>query len=398
MKIAHIIGYIQPEMGYEEHYTAKWQANMGHDVHVITSDRIYPFKKISKKERYRGVGDFNHSGYTIHRLNTLLELPNELIIAQSLLKAIKSLAPDFLYIHGGRSPMQFLASRYAKKNNIPYVADHHQYDIDSLKYLKHENILKYLILSFLKRAQEKTLRNYMNKYVYNNSLMVFPVSKKCKADLVERLKIPEDKICEKPLSVDTDIFYHSQKYRTQIRKTFNIENEDILIINVAGSYHQLKKIHLYAKLLENDLLSNFKLLVVGAKEFLNDLKQHRLFNERMFFVESQPVDELHKFYSAADIAVWISHRSVSFLEAMSCQLPVIVPDFGGEKEFTQNNGFLIEDSNMDQLIQSLITFEKYSPDKRYEMGLKSRQIILSDYSYENNVKKNLEMINRLLIN
>ena len=194
MKIAHIIGYIQPEMGYEEHYTAKWQAKMGHDVHVITSDRIYPFKGISKKERYRGAGIFKQSGYIIHRLNTWLELPNELIIAHSLLKAIKSLAPDFLYIHGGRSPMQFLASRYANKNNIPYVADHHQYDIDSLKYLKQENNLKYLILSFIKRSQEKTLRNYMNKYVYNNSLRVFPVSKGCKTDLVERLKIPEDKM------------------------------------------------------------------------------------------------------------------------------------------------------------------------------------------------------------
>ena len=398
MKIAHIIAYIQPEMGYEEHYTAKWQAKMGHNVHVITSDRIYPFKGISKKERYRGAGVSKQSGYTIHRLNTWLELPNELIIAQSLLKAIKSLAPDFLYIHGGRSPMQFLASRYAKKNNIPYIADHHQYDIDSLKHLKQENILKYLILSFIKRSQEKTLRNYMNKYVYNNSLMVFPVSKGCKTDLVERLKISKDKICEKPLSVDTDIFFHSQKYRAQIRKAFNIENEDILIINVAGSYHKLKKIHLYAKLLENDMLSKYKLLIVGAKEYLNDLKQYSLINERMFFVESKPVDELHRYYSAADIAVWSSHRSVSFLEAMSCQLPVIVPDFGGEKEFTQDNGFLIEDSNTDQLIQSLITFEKYSPDKRCEMGLKSRQIILSDYSYQNNVKKNLEIINRLLMN
>lgn len=398
MKIVHIIGYIQPEMGYEEHYTAKWQAKLGHDVHVVTSDRIYPFKGKSKKERYRGTGVFNHSGYTIHRLKTLLELPNELIFVQKLFKTIKDLTPDLLYIHEGRSPMQFLASYYAKRNNILYVADHHQYKIDSLKYLKQNNILRYYVLSFIRNSQENTIRRFMNKYVYNNSIMVLPVSEGCKIDLVERLKIPEDKTYQTPLSVDADIFYYSKEYRAKVRKAFHIGDSCILIIQVAGSYHKLKRINLYAELLENDSLAKFKLLIVGAKEYLNELRQHKFFNKRILFVESQPSNELYKYYSAADIAVWISHRSVSILEAMSCQLPIVIPNFGGEKGFIQNNGYLIDDSQMNQLVKNLVDFEKLPAERKYEMGLNSRKLILSNYSYKYNVKENLDIISKLLRN
>ena len=40
MRIVHVIGYFQPEYGYEEYYTALTQLKFGHEVHVITSDRI----------------------------------------------------------------------------------------------------------------------------------------------------------------------------------------------------------------------------------------------------------------------------------------------------------------------------------------------------------------------
>ena len=48
MKIAHVVSYIQPEFGYEEYYTAREQAALGHEVHVITSDRIFPFNDVEK--------------------------------------------------------------------------------------------------------------------------------------------------------------------------------------------------------------------------------------------------------------------------------------------------------------------------------------------------------------
>jgi hypothetical protein len=42
MRIAHIANYFMPEFGYQEHYLAKKHAELGHDVHVITSNRTYP--------------------------------------------------------------------------------------------------------------------------------------------------------------------------------------------------------------------------------------------------------------------------------------------------------------------------------------------------------------------
>ena len=41
--IVHVQSYFQPHLGYQEYFLCKSMARLGHDVHIITSDRYAPF-------------------------------------------------------------------------------------------------------------------------------------------------------------------------------------------------------------------------------------------------------------------------------------------------------------------------------------------------------------------
>ena len=43
MKIIQIINYFQHQIGYQEYFLAKEQAEAGHNVTIISSDRYFPF-------------------------------------------------------------------------------------------------------------------------------------------------------------------------------------------------------------------------------------------------------------------------------------------------------------------------------------------------------------------
>ena len=43
MRIVHVADYFQPQLGYQEYFTARAQVKDGHEVHVITSYRYRPF-------------------------------------------------------------------------------------------------------------------------------------------------------------------------------------------------------------------------------------------------------------------------------------------------------------------------------------------------------------------
>ena len=83
MRIAQVTAYFQPEFGYDEYYVSHNLAQLGHDVSVVTSDRIYPFKNVKKllaeigseyTTRKRKCGIEKTDGFTVYRLPTVTEL------------------------------------------------------------------------------------------------------------------------------------------------------------------------------------------------------------------------------------------------------------------------------------------------------------------------------------
>ena len=48
MKILHLISYFNDQLNYQENFLTKYQAQQGHTVQILTSDRYYPFQDYQK--------------------------------------------------------------------------------------------------------------------------------------------------------------------------------------------------------------------------------------------------------------------------------------------------------------------------------------------------------------
>src|SRR3989338_6235374 len=110
MKIVHLMGYFMPEFGYQEYYLAKEHAKMGHDVHVIASDRLYPFKNIKKMfedsclryyGRKRKAALSRIEGIKVHWLPRIIEY-NDFILCRNLKQTLEKIRPDIVFAHESR--------------------------------------------------------------------------------------------------------------------------------------------------------------------------------------------------------------------------------------------------------------------------------------------------------
>jgi glycosyltransferase involved in cell wall biosynthesis len=85
------------------------------------------------------------------------------------------------------------------------------------------------------------------------------------------------------------------------------------------------------------------------------------------------------------------------LEAMSCGLPVIASNVGGNLDLIQSgkNGILFEEGNYEQLSSAIETILDNKQLKE-KLGKNARQAIVKDYSMEITVSKYIELYTSLL--
>ena len=137
MRIAHVVSYIQPEFGYEEYFSAREQAALGHDVHVITSDRIFPFNDVERmledvgspyRNRMRPLGVTETEGFMIHRQKTVLEVLYDYIIYRGVGPKLDEIGPDVVHAHGLWQWGTYQAARWKKRLGYRLIIDEHAYN------------------------------------------------------------------------------------------------------------------------------------------------------------------------------------------------------------------------------------------------------------------------------
>ncbi len=114
MKVVHIIGYFQPEYGYEEYYTALNQAKVGHEVHVLTSNWIVPMSGLKRQERKRKMGIEHVDGIIVHRLLGF-DIPRDMIFMPGAFSELRKIKPDVVHCHGANQPVNFLVPLLKKR-------------------------------------------------------------------------------------------------------------------------------------------------------------------------------------------------------------------------------------------------------------------------------------------
>jgi glycosyltransferase involved in cell wall biosynthesis len=112
--------------------------------------------------------------------------------------------------------------------------------------------------------------------------------------------------------------------------------------------------------------------------------------ERICFAGSVPRNELTGYYNMADIFAMPSVRlpvdglNVAVVEAMACALPIVASDVGGNPLVVNDggNGLLVEEGDAPALAAAINRLLA-DPSLRAEMGLRSRERVLAEFSWQN---------------
>lgn len=144
--------------------------------------------------------------------------------------------------------------------------------------------------------------------------------------------------------VDVDRYYHTPHDAFTF---INIGRQDInknqeLIVS---ALHEVLKMH------------DCKLVLVGdgnQHNYLIQLSEKLGIAEHVCFPGM--VSDGEKYLAMADVYIQSSHREglpLSVVEAMAASLPVISTDVGGMKDLVKDNGYLIKDNDMGELVQAM---------------------------------------------
>ena len=213
------------------------------------------------------------------------------------------------------------------------------------------------------------------------------------------MKRAKDFGCENPVlipnGVDTDIFVE-KKYEEGLAKSLGISKKNKVIITVSRLSHKNNVEGLIESM--KYLGDAFRLLIVGDGELKDKLHEKAKGDSRITFTGNVEYKELPKYFSLADVFVRASHTESfgnSFVEAMSCGVPVIGTRVGGIPDFLKDGetGLFCETNgkSIAKKIKLLIEDEKsYDRIKEKSTALSNR------YSWEDISKKVGEELDHLM--
>lgn len=202
-----------------------------------------------------------------------------------------------------------------------------------------------------------------------------------------------------PFGVDTEIF----KPMPEIKKLKN----STFVIGIVKSLETIYGIDILIKAFKvfSDKYNDTKLVIVGKgskeveyKQLVKDLN----LNEKVEFVGRVLNEEVPKYLNSFDLYTALSLEEsfgVAAIEAMSCNIPVLLSNVSGFAEIVSNNenGFLVESKNPPK---TALLFEELYNDrsKLEEISKKSRSFVLNNYDWTNNAKIMEDIYNGIIKN
>jgi glycosyltransferase involved in cell wall biosynthesis len=322
MRIVHVMAWYIPGMGYQENTLPLEQARLGHDVEIITSDRIPDYPGFDRllggifRSRILGAGTCEQDGIRIHRLPCLESAGQVYLVG--LRSKLKVIGPDIVQSHGAFSPSTIQTILYSKRLGYRLFIDDHShktnYHAEGLVRRSYVSILRVIY-----RITDESIECFM------------PVTDSAREILMSELKIPTKKIELFPLGADTRRFKKLAQLRESGRSKYGIADETVVIVS-AGKFTESKDVDVLIKAFGQIVKrnQNAMLLLVGngAERYMSRLKEIAdgvVPREKVRFIDFVRNADLPIIYNSSDIGVWPGDPSITVLEALATGLPTVVP-------------------------------------------------------------------------
>ncbi len=340
-------------MGYANNCLPKAMANLGHEVHILTSNYQSYFNHPQYAEiyeKYLGpkrlpLGKSIDGNVYIHRLPSV-RFRNTIII-RNLYRKLAELKPDVVQtfdVHEIHSVKIAFFRRFLK---YKFFTGNH------MILISFRLIMGWKKLTFKRKLMLQMVLRIPTKIVSKSSKLCYAVTKDSKLIAAKILGYDIRRIKVSVLGVDTDVYHPVQAAdipkRKEIREKLGFKENDIVCV-FSGKISREKSPHILAEAIEilQSISENFKALFIGSGELSEELKKYE-HSTVLGFVSSQ---ELADYYRASDIAVWPRSVTTSIQDAAACALPVVLSDdiyaYG-----------LIEDDNHTDIQKPKIISRKY---------------------------------------
>ena len=138
-------------------------------------------------------------------------------------------------------------------------------------------------------------------------------------------------------------------------------------------------------------------LIIGKGPYLPEVKK-AVDKYPIEFREEIPHEEMVNFYNMCSIFIVITRSeglSTVLLEALSCEVPGVASNVGGNPELIKNGitGYLFENANVDNAIERILKIK--SNDEFEKLGKNGRNLVLNYYSWEKIVKMTILVYKKL---
>lgn len=385
MNIVHIMNYYQPKMGYQENYLPCYQKANDNNVYIITSERCFPFDNYDERykkflgNRIQNEGIINDNGVDIYRFKPDFEDKRHKLIylnKKNVISVLDKVKPDVIHVHSQKNLNLIYINHWCMKNNCKLFIDcHEDYGNTSLA----NSRVKRIIIGVFR---------HFYKSIYINTKCFLAISEESKKFLYEQYDIKSDRIRINGLGANSDIHVSDSIQREVMRKRYGFTDEAIVFICTGRiTKEQNFDVVLNSFLEIFSIYPNAKLFLLGSvsEEYGKYIDNNKIYHHE--FVNNQ---DLYKFYSMADVAIWGTATNGT-IEAMSCSKPVIIPNQLNCRHLVKmNNGFTFTDKI--DCIKKITFFIENSYSIR-NMGELSRKYVEESLSWDQIAKQSIEIYN-----
>lgn len=253
----------------------------------------------------------------------------------------------------------------------------YQYDLATLGVGVHRAYLDALGIKARNRFDRAVLRIERAMFDLGAGRRLITNSQKCKGELIDYYRFPEERIHVVHNGVDSDHFRPRPEIREAARGEFDLSPEDVAVLFVGPGFRRkgLDTLIQASKVLPG----NVKLLVVG-KGKRDDYED----SQRLIWLGQ--CSSMENCYAAADIFALPTRYDPfanSTMEALSSGVPVVTTTLNGVSEILQDgeNGLVIGPNDPDALADRLRELSE-KPDLRERIGAAGREAI-RPYTWQN---------------
>ena len=250
---------------------------------------------------------------------------------------------------------------------------------------------------------ELHFKNILPRLISNSDHMI-TVSNSTKNDLLSYFKINESKISVIPLGIDSSFFFR-RDLKQEILRKYKIQGNYILYIGTDSVRKNLKNMLLGFLKILNEIPHNLVLVGPINKQSILKIIDHNVHSDnskskllnRIILSGFVDQEDLPYVYSSSSLFILPSlYEGFGFppLEAMACEVPVIVSNNSSLKEMIQDAGLYIDNpldpTEISEKILDLLSDEKLKKDLIKKGLTQSKK-----YSWDKTVKNTINVYKEL---